>query len=268
MGISEGKTADPSKSPLGAFMLNEWLPGIEDTVRPLTLDRYAQCARRIARDEIGGVPLCHLKPPHISAFHTRMKAQGLSVPTRRLTHGTMRRALNDAIKWEQLARNPVSAVKAPSLEGSSAKSWTNRELRTFLEHVRGERLYALWRLGAVAGLRRGELLGVAWETVDLEKGSLEVRRQVLEHPKRGTMFGPPKSKHGFRTISLDPDTASALHHHQEVQLVEKAMAGPAYRDQDLVFCDQLGDPISPTRLTARLSGRAGPRAYRSAHCTP
>jgi integrase len=65
----------------------------------------------------------------------------------------------------------------------------------------------------------------------------------------GVSFGPPKSSRSRRTVALDPETVRVLHHHRETQLLERDFAGDAYQDGDLVFCDQLGNPIHPQRLT-------------------
>jgi integrase len=64
-------------------------------------------------------------------------------------------------------------------------------------------------------------------------------------------FGPPKSARSLRTIALDPETVNLLRAHRETQLLERDFAGDAYVDSDLVFCDELGGPIHPDRLTAR-----------------
>jgi integrase len=131
---------------------------------------------------------------------------------------------------------------------SQAKAWTTRGLARFLEHVEGDRLYALWRLGAMTGMRRGELLGLKWERLHLEGARLAVEEQLL--PTRGGVtFGPPKSTRSRRKVALDPDTVDALRAHRETQLLECALAGDAYDDHDLVFCDELGQPIQPERLT-------------------
>jgi integrase len=94
-------------------------------------------------------------------------------------------------------------------------------------------------------MRRGELLGLTWRAVDIEIGRLVVEQQLLP----SGAFGPPKSKRSERTIRLDADTVTALKSHRDAQRVERALPGDAYNDRDLVFCDELGEPILPYRLS-------------------
>ena len=125
-----------------------------------------------------------------------------------------------------------------------------RELRKFLAHIEGDRLFALWRLATTTGMRRGELLAVTWRALDLQGARLQIDQQLIPTPG-GATFGPPKSKRSERTIALDPDTVQALRHHRETQMLERDLAGPAYTDGDLVFCDELGSVIYPKWLTGR-----------------
>jgi integrase len=258
--VNEGTYVEPSKQPLAHFMEREWLPAIAGTVRPLTLRKYESVARSyVARRDVGAVPLRGLTGAHLNALYGELercadpdcehdgKCRGLSVATRRLVHAVLRRALADAVRWDKLARNPAASADPPSLPRSRAQSWTARELRTFLEQVADDRLFALWRLAATTGMRRGELLGLPWLLLDLEGARLRLERQLV--PTRGgCTFGPPKSRRSERTVALDADTVAALRRHRELQLLERDLAGPAYVDQDLVFCDELGGPIYPQRL--------------------
>ena len=102
-------------------------------------------------------------------------------------------------------------------------------------------------------MRRGEVLGLTWLALDIEHGSLRVDQQLLEN---GT-FGPPKSRRSRRTVALDPATVDALREHRDRQLLERAFAGPAYVDRDLVFADALGAPIRPAKVTERFARLAG-----------
>jgi len=108
-------------------------------------------------------------------------------------------------------------------------------------------------------MRRGELLGLTWRALELERARLQVTQQLIP-TKGGCTFGPPKSKRGERTVALDQVTIEALEQHRAAQVLERDIAGAAYEDGDLVFCDELGRPIHPTKLTdgfGRLRKAAG-----------
>jgi integrase len=244
-----GEYVEPSKQPFARFLQDEWLPAIRGTVRPLTHRNYQARVKSIVKHDIGAVPLRALSGGHLTALYAELERDGLSVGTRRFTHAVLRRALNDAVRWGKLARNPAAAADPPAMSRSKAQAWTDRELRTFLAHVHGDRLYALWRLAATTGMRRGELLGLCWRHLDLDTARLRVEQQLIP-TKGGATFGPPKSRRSERTIALDADTAGALRHHRETQQLERDLAGDAYADQDLVFCNELGGSIHPQVLTA------------------
>jgi integrase len=103
-------------------------------------------------------------------------------------------------------------------------------------------------LAATTGMRRGELAGLTWRSLDLDGARLSVDQQLVPAPV-GVRFGPPKSSRSLRTIALDPETVDALREHRDAQLLERDLAGDAYADRDLVFAAELGAPIHPQRLT-------------------
>jgi len=154
--------------------------------------------------------------------------------------------MSEAVRWDKIKRNLAKVADPPAMARRRAQAWSPRELRQFLATVEQDRLYALWRLAATTGMRRGELAGLQWLTVDLEAGRLRVDRQLLPT----LTYGPPKSRHSERTIALDHGTVAALRRHRDAQRLERHLAGAAYEDSDLVFCDELGRRIDPTRLTA------------------
>ena len=158
------------------------------------------------------------------------------------------RALRDAERWGRVTRNVARMADPPSRDGSRATAWTAGELRRFLGHVADDRLYAMWRLAATTGMRRGELLGLTWRALDLDAARLSVEQQLV--PTRGGVtFGEPKSRRSRRTVALDAVTVDALRKHRDTQLFERDFAADAYQDHDLVFADALGGPIHPQRLT-------------------
>jgi integrase len=178
-------------------------------------------------------------------------------------HAVISRALSDAVRWGKVGRNVAKMADPPSLPRSRVQSWTAGELRRFLDHhdVQDDRLTALWRVAATTGMRRGELFGLTWRALDTDAARLRVDQQVIPTPgecpvcgeQHSVSFGPPKSHRSERTVALDAVTIEALNAHREVQMLERDLAGPAYSDHDLVFCDEIGQPIYPQRLTEAFS---------------
>jgi integrase len=243
----------PSKLTVRAFLADEWLPAIAGTVRPLTLTQYESTLRHRVIPRIGHLRLQALSGGHLNALYRELaegteEQAGLSPASLRLTHAVLSRAFRDAVRWGKLVRSPAAAADPPAAAESRAHALTAKELSRFLAHVEDDRLFALWRLAGTTGMRRGELLGVSWQWLDLEAGTVRVEQQLV--PTRGGVtFGPPKSKRSRRMIALDDETIEALRVHREAQLLERAFAGDAYVDHDLVFADPLGGPIHPQRLT-------------------
>jgi integrase len=253
--LATGTYVEPSAMPLAVFMQREWLPAIAGQLRPLTYNTYGQVVDRyIAGRDIGAVPLRALSPGHVNGLYRELRDGGLSAGSIRLVHSVLRRALNDAVRWDKLARNPASRADPPAVPRTRVESWTARELRRFLAAVEHDRLAGLWRLAATTGMRRGELLGLTWRTLDLDGATLRVEQQLVP-TKGGCTFGPPKSRRSERTIALDAQTVEALRRHRDVQLLERDLAGPAYQDQDLVFAYELGRPIGPSRLSETFARR-------------
>lgn len=245
--LGDGSYAAPSKVTLSEYLRDEWLPTVEGTLRPQSYATYASLVRTQIIPRLGHRRLQALTGGHLNALYRELEQAGLSAATRRLTHAVIHRALKDAVRWGKLVRNPASMADPPAKGRSRAQAWTARELGRFLEHVTADRLFALWRLAATTGMRRGELAGLTWRALDVDGARLSVERQLLASGS----YGPPKSSRSRRTIALDPETVAALEHHRETQLLERDFAGDAYEDSDLVFADELGRPLRPQWLTER-----------------
>jgi integrase len=246
--IASGSYAVPSKLTVADFLEHEWIPAVEGTLRPLSVQRYRSIIRLYIKPRIGSQRLQGLSGGTLNGLYADLERDGLSASTRRLVHAVLGRALRDAERWGRVPRNVARLADPPSRGRSRAEAWTARELRRFLDHVAGDRLAALWRLAATTGMRRGELAGLTWRALDLDGARLAVDQQLV--PTRGgCTFGPPKSARSRRTVALDPQTVDMLRTHRETQLLERDFAGPAYTDRDLVFADALGGSTHPQRLT-------------------
>jgi integrase len=126
------------------------------------------------------------------------------------------------------------------------------EARTFLEAVRrsGKRFEALYVLAITTGLRRGEALGLRWDDLDLERGTLRVGRALVREGGRHTL-GETKTRRGRRQINLTPGTVSALKAHRKKQLEEKMKLAGLYKDHGLIFASEVGTPVNPENLVKR-----------------
>jgi integrase len=240
--LREGSYVEPSKITLAEYLTDEWLPSITGNVRPATHTTYSSLVRtHIVKHNLGQQRLQALSPAQVKAFYAQLEQAGLSAETRRLIHSVLHKSLADAVGDDRLVRNPLDRVKRPKASTRRATAWTAIELRRFLAQTERDRLYALWHLAATTGMRRGECLGLTWRSLELDEARLLVGQQL-----RATRdFGPPKTPRSERTIALDPTTVETLKQHEDAQKLERALAGDAYQDQDLVFCDELGAPISP-----------------------
>jgi integrase len=211
--LGDGSYVQPSKVTVREYLVDEWLPAIAGTVRPLTLTQYTSIVKRRIVPRIGGLRLQGVSGAHLNGLYRELQdgdddSPGLSPASLRLTHAVLSRALRDAVRWGKLVRNPVAAADPPAPPESRASAWTAKELSRFLEHVEGDRLFALWRLAGTTGMRRGELLGLTWQLLDLDGGTLRVEQQLV--PTRGGVtFGPPKSKRSRRTIARRGDGRGA-----------------------------------------------------------
>ncbi len=250
--IADGSYVAPSELTLGDYLTGEWLPAIAGTVRPSTARAYASSVTSRIVPRIGHLRLQGLSGGHLNAFYAELEQAGLAVASRRLTHAVLRRALKDAVRWGKTSRNAADAADPPETPVSSATAWTASELGRFLAYGETDRWFPLWRLGAMTGMRRGELCGLTWLALDLDAADLRVDQQLVT-TRGGLTFGPPKSKGSRRRIALDAGTVDLLNAHREAQLLERDLTGEAYSDHDLVFAHEDGMPIHPDRLTERFT---------------
>ena len=128
------------------------------------------------------------------------------------------------------------------------KVWSLKELRTFLASERESRLYPLWLTLATTGMRRGEVLGLRWEDVDLEAQSLYIR-QTRVMTGYEPLLSTPKTRRGKRLVALDPATTVALKENRRRQRLERLAAGCPWLKTGYVFTREDGEPYHPERVS-------------------
>jgi integrase len=145
-------------------------------------------------------------------------------------------------------RNAAEAVDPPRPDKKERPTLTLEETRLFLKTAKRDRFYALYVLAIHTGMRRGELLGLKWGDVDLDRGVLQIKRALTP---RGKSFNQPKSAKGRRRIGLTPESVEALKRHRVAQNEERLRRGRLWQDHGLVFPSQVGTPMHPDNFVKR-----------------
>lgn len=150
--------------------------------------------------------------------------------------------------WETglMRRDVLAGFRRPRIEPSDrvSSAWSAAEAGRFLSAVADDRLRTAWWLLLTRGLRRGELLGLRWEDLDLEAGRLRVVRTRIVVDNK-VVESDPKTAAGRRSVPLDVQLVAEFRAHRRHQLEERFRAGEAWEESGFVFTDELGRPIVP-----------------------
>ena len=166
-------------------------------------------------------------------------------------HVTLQNALSQAVRDDLIPRNVASGERPRSSRNQKeATALSPTQVRALLAEARGDRNEAIYIAAIHTGLRKGELLGLKWTDLDLDGGTLSVRRS-LKVKDHGLDFGPPKNKASRRSVPLNKSAVAALKAHRLRQNEERLRLGELWEDQDLVFPNRVGKPINPSNLYKR-----------------
>jgi integrase len=248
---SSGFVSDVGNLTLGEY-LDRWLAdSLRGTVRASTCERHEINVRVHINPALGNVRLKGLTPAHVRGLHREKLDSGLAPATVRKIHLTLHKALSQAVSDGLIPRNAAD-VKAPRPASEEMRPLSEGEARTFLDVARtsGDRFEPLYVLAITTGLRRGELLGLRWEDVELERGPLRVGRSLVREEGRHTV-GETKTRRGRRQVNLTPRTVNALKAHRKRQLEERMQLAETYKDHGLVFSTSVGTPVNPENLVNR-----------------
>lgn len=250
-----GTYVSPSTITVAEY-LEQWLrDSAKPTVAATTYEGYCRCIHKYIVPHIGHVGLCKLRPLHVQSMYAALqetpkdKKRGpgnLSGHTVLHAHRVLRQALKQAVRWQLVAVNVCDAVEPPRRERKEMKAITESETAKLLRGLAGTRYHAPVLIAVSCGLRRGELLGLRWQDIDLEQATLSVR-QALEQTKAGGIrMKEPKTPKSKRQIVIPSLALAALETHQEEQEARRKEQGNTWKDNNLVFPGPDGSPWSPS----------------------
>ncbi len=257
----------PGKTTLAEYR-EKWLKDYAwPNLAPRTAEGYEHICRRHLMPSLGNTTLTALKPEHLQRYYSEKLVGGrcdgkgaLSPRTVRHHHVTLHDALEHAVKWGLLVRNPADAVTPPRYQRHEMHTLDEQGIHTLLEAAKATPYYALYYTALYTGMRRSELLALRWSDIDLVMCELSVTR-TLHHLRDGSfIYRQPKTAKSRRMIALSPSTALVLKEHKEKQETDHLLMGVPLKVSDLVFSHIDGKPLLPdtvTREWIRLTRRVG-----------
>jgi integrase len=267
----EGLPIVGEKETVGHFLAH-WLEQVASTkVRPSTLESYRWITERHLMPSLGRYKLARLSAQEIQAFLSERLKSGrqphtnrtkkpqepvapvnstLSARTVQHIHATLRTALEQALRWNLVARNVATMVEPPRVRRQEVEPYTPDEGRRLLQAVASDRLEALYSAAMALGLRQGEALALKWSDVDFTAGILSVRNS-LQRVNGKLQLVEVTTQRSRRTITLPAVAVAALHRHQARQDAERRFAGDRWRASDFIFTTTIGTPLDGTSVTHR-----------------
>lgn len=261
----ETKTyTEPNKMTFAEWV-NVWLEEYKKpSLRVTTYEGYRAMADHHIIPVLGGMKTTKINTAHIQKFYNKKQGEGLAPKTIRFMHCVIRGALEQAKKEGMMFINPAEAVVLPRLEHEEMKTFSSDQAVVFLKEADEGRYFAVYYLALTTGMRRGEILGLRWQDLDFERGTLSINKSLVR-VKSGLVLQDPKTQKARRTIKLPDSAVRILRKHKTAQKQERLRLEGDYQDQDLIFANEIGKPTCPRALTRhfeRLLKRAGLPAIR------
>lgn len=246
--------------------LNDWLRDVlPGTVKARTAQSYGEIVRLWILPTLGKKLLVALTPADVATMLRSLSKEGKSPNTQRLARSVLRRALRRAEQDGIVNRNVAALADGVRVGSSEGRTLTVDQGKALLAAAEEERMGAAYVVALTLGVRRGELLGLTWDDLDLdgEKPTLTVLRTLSRVRGQGLFLDETKTRGSRRRVHLPTPTVEALKKHREQQSEEMTLLGDAWPESplggNLVFRTPLGTAVDPDNFrnaTYRLTTRA------------
>lgn len=250
--IDSGTYTAPNKQTVGQWM-DAWAAAYLGSVKPRTLDLYKSTIRVYIKPALGAVRLEELNTHTIQMFYndlgkpTKERPEGLSPKTIKNVHGVFHKALQQAVLIGYLRFNPADACTLPRIERKELAPLDDEQITAFLKAIEGHRFETLYTVTLFTGMREGEVMGLMWDCVDFEAGTITINKQLQRLRGNGGeyRFTSPKNSKP-RIITPAAFIMALLRHHKATQAAQQLRAGKLWENSGLVFTDEIGHHLSQT----------------------
>jgi integrase len=231
--------------------LGEYLDGWLVTKKPnVELSYWKRCEesfRLYVKPALDKVPLTKLTAQQIERLYAYVIELGRAPNTVAKIHIALHKALEDALRKDLVARNVADLVSKPKVPHMEMQTYTPEEANRLLAAAEDDRLEALYVLMLTSACRLGELLGLCWEALDLDRAEMQIT-SAMKDVSGHQSLGRPKTNHSRRAIPLTARAVAALRQRHVNQTVELLKHGGGWNTQHLVFCTKNGTAISQTNF--------------------
>jgi integrase len=251
--MTRGLYIEPARITVAQF-LDRWLEDVKARVTAKTHERYSEIVRKNINPLLGAVVLTRLRPMQISDAYAKALSTGrrsgrggLAPSTVRYMHVVLKAAMQQAVKWQMLAHNPVDAVDPPKIERGAMTTYDLAQTADLIDATRGTRMTITVILAVLCGLRRGEIAALRWRNINLDAAQLAVTESA-EQTGLGVRYKKPKSGKG-RTVALSARVVNALRAHRVQQAEGLLKLGVALTGDTFVVAQADGSPLQPRTIT-------------------
>jgi integrase len=229
-----------------------WLEDVsKPAIRLSSYIRYRGILDKHILPLLGHVQLQKLTVQEVEKFYAQLAKKGLSAKTIKMAHAVLHKGLAHAVYLNLVARNVCDIAKKslPRQTRFEIQPLTQEQAQKLLEQAHGEPLETLLILAITTGMRRGELLALRWSDVHFEERYLQVSHSARYAGRAGygILVSEPKTVSGRRKILLSSLLVDVLTQHRISQQAARNVAGKAWKEHGLVFCDEHGEYLSPNR---------------------